>query len=949
VRYHPADMAPQVFISYSHDNQEHMDRLWDLSERLRRDGVDCRIDQQEESPAEGWPRWCKHEIRDADFVLVACTENYRPRYEGEEGEGVGLGGQWEGYVITQRLYRDQGRNTKFIPILFSGSDSQYIPDELDGVSRYDLSKPDGYEKLFRRVTEQPERKASPVAAEVRKVPTLAPLERKSPSPKAGVTGPSPYQLFTVAFPENPFFTGREEILEGVKATLENSGIAALTGMGGVGKTQTAAQYAYRHREDYPAVLWLRAESLDTLFSDLSQLAARLELPEREAKEQSVSLDAVKRWLDEQERWLLVLDNVEDYGIVRDLTRKADAAKGHHIIVTTQTQAMGAVGKQRLFPMERDQGALLLLRRAQRLTGDNPLSSVGSQEAALAREIADEVGGLPLALDQAGAYIEETACGLADYLKVLRERSQALLDRRGGLDSDHRSVAKTFLMSFEKLQKMNPAAAELLQAAAFLLPDAIPEEIFITGAAQFGPELSAAAADPLKWNDAIACALKFSLLERDPEKKLLAVHRMVQAVLKSRMTEEERKALAEQEMRAVNAAFPYPEFENWAQCERLVPSAQLCAALVDEHRLSSDEAARLLNAAGYYLRQRARNTEAEPLYQSSLSITQALHGPDHPEVAIRLNNLAALLQATNRLAEAEPLMRRALDIDERAYGSDHPDVAVDLNNLAQLLQATNRLKEAEPLMRRALDIDERAYGPNHPTVAIHLNNLARLLQDTNRLSEAEPLMRRALEIDERAYGPDHPNVAIRLNNLAGWLKGTNRLEEAEPLLRRVVDIFEKVYGSDHPSVATSLNNLAQLLKATNRLAEAEPLMRRALGIDERAYGPDHPHVAIRLSNLAVLLQDTNRLEEAEPLMRRALDIGERAHGPNHPNVAIRLNNLAQLLQATNRLEGAEPLMRRALEIFTRSLGTDHPNTVTVRNNFVLLLREMGKNDEADSLG
>ena len=630
VRYHPADMAPRVFISYSHDSQEHMDRVWALSERLRRDGVDCRIDQQEESPAEGWPRWCRNQVQEAEFVLIACTETYLRRYEGKEVEGKGRGGNWEGFVITQELYDAAANNTKFVPILISQDESPFIPTELRGATDYEPSSDAGYEKLFGRLTGQGQRKAASVAPEVRKIKpqpgvTLPVLDRKSPKPRA--TGPSPNQVFTVPFPENPFFTGREEILDGVKAALEKSGIAALTGLGGMGKTQTAAQYAHRHREDYPAVLWVRAESLETLFSDLSQLAARLELPEREAKDQSVALDAVKRWLDEQERWLLVLDNVEDYAIVRDLTRKADAAKGHHIIVTTQTQAMGPIGKQRLFPMERDQGALLLLRRAQRLTGDNPLSSVGSQEAALAREIADEVGGLPLALDQAGAYIEETACGLADYLKVLRERSQALLDRRGGLDSDHLSVAKTFLMSFEKLQKMNPAAAELLQAAAFLLPDAIPEEIFITGAAQFGPELSAAASDALKWNGAIACALKFSLLERDPEKKLLAVHRMVQAVLKSRMTEEERKARAGQVVRAVDAAFPKVEFATWDKCERLVPSAQFCAAFVDEYRLSSDEAARLLNAAGYYLRQRARNTEAEPLYRSSLSITELLHGPD----------------------------------------------------------------------------------------------------------------------------------------------------------------------------------------------------------------------------------------------------------------------------------------------------------------------------------
>ena len=132
--------------------------------------------------------------------------------------------------------------------------------------------------------------------------------------------------------------------------------------------------------------------------------------------------------------------------------------------------------------------------------------------------------------------------------------------------------------------------------------------------------------------------------------------------------------------------------------------------------------------------------------------------------------ALALKQLARFAEAEPLYRRALAIDERSYGPDHPDVATDLNNLAVLLQATNRLAEAEPLYRRALAIDERSYGPDHPDVASDLNNLAVLLRATNRLAEAEPLYRRALAIDERSYGPDHPDVAIRLNNLAVLLAG-----------------------------------------------------------------------------------------------------------------------------------------------------------------------------------
>src|SRR5271157_3633120 len=619
-------MAPRVFISYTHDSQEHMDRVWDLSERLRGDGVDCRIDQQEEAPAEGWPRWCRNQVQEAQFVLVVCTETYQRRYEGKEEAGKGLGGQWEGFVTTQELYEAAAKNTKFVPVIFSADESKFIPIELRATTHYDLSTPDGYDTLFRRVTSQPARKPRDVSPEVRTMPAMATLERKLPSPDKPLAASSPKQLFTVPLPENPFFTGREDVLKELKKTLDDRGIAALTGLGGMGKTQTAAQYAHHHRKDYESVLWVRAESQETLFADLAQLAGRLELPEREAKEQSVIVEAVKLWLDGHEGWLLVLDNVEDYGVVRDLARKA-SANGHHVVITTQSQALGQIGRQKLFPMDRDLGAVLLLRRANRLTADAPLSSVDPKDAALAREISDEVGGLPLALDQAGAYLEETGAGLGDYLGLLRERSKELLDRRGGLDSDHLSVAATYLTSFEKLAKQNQAAAELLQAAAFLAPDAIPEEIFTEGTAEFSQVLQAAASDPIQWDEAIAAAFKFSLIERNPN-KLLAVHRMVQAVAKSRMSAEERAQWAEQMVRAVNAAFPKIEFAVWDKCERLVPSAQVCAALVDEYRLSLPEAARLVNEAGVYLDGRARYAEAEPLFRKSLAISEDSYGHDH---------------------------------------------------------------------------------------------------------------------------------------------------------------------------------------------------------------------------------------------------------------------------------------------------------------------------------
>lgn len=360
----------------------------------------------------------------------------------------------------------------------------------------------------------------------------------------------------------------------------------------------------------------------------------------------------------------------------------------------------------------------------------------------------------------------------------------------------------------------------------------------------------------------------------------------------------------------------------------------------------DEDTFLLSGLGNALHHSAEWTEAEPLLRRALAADEKRFGPEHPDVARDLNNLASLLMETNRLAEAESLMRRALAIDEKSFGPDHPEVATDLNNLAALFLITNRLTEAEPLMRRALGIDENSFGPAHPNVARGLNNLAQLLHATARLAEAEPLLRRALEIDQNHFGPEHPKVATRLNNLALLLQDTKRITEAEPLMRRALAIDEKSLGPEHPDVATDLNNLASLFQATNRFVEAEPLMRRALSIVEKSFGPEHHNFARSLSNLASLLRDTNRLAEAEPLMRRALAIDEKSLGPEHPEVAIRLNNLARLLQATNRLAEAEPLMRRHLVIFldfSRATGYEHPHLRAAIDNYAGLLHAMGKTD------
>ncbi len=590
-------------------------------------------------------------------------------------------------------------------------------------------------------------------------------------------------------PCNPYFTGREEILVRLHETLLADNTAALsqpqaiTGLGGIGKSQTALEYACRHRAHYQAVLWVLADSQENLITGFVAIANLLELPEKDAQEQSVVVDAVRDWLVTHSGWLLILDNADD------LTLTFQFMPTHpqgNLLLTTRAQALGKLARAiAIDKMPMEEGALLLLRRAGVLSSDDQLDAAPEQEREQSETLCTMLDGLPLALDQAGAYIEETGCGLAGYLELFRTHYDRLLAERGQTgDPDHPdSVATTWRLSFDKVKNASPAAADLLRACAFLHPDDIPEELFREGGETLGEPFQAAAEDPLTWNRTLREILKYSLLQRDTKTKTLSMHRLVQTVLKLEMDEVTQSEWAERLVRVVRQSFPAGDFDykEWPLCERLISNALVCAWLIEQWEFEFSEAAYLLNQVGHYLQGRVRYTEAEPL------------------------------------------MRRALTIDETSFGSEHPNVARDLNNLAQLLKATNRLEEAEPLMRRALTIDETSFGSEHPKVAIRLNNLAQLLQDTNRLEEAEPLMRRALTIDETSFGSEHPNVARDLNNLAQLLQDTNRLEEAEPLSRQVVEIlllFMMRTGYKHPHLDTVIENYRGLLAMMGRDEEAQ---------------------------------------------------------------------------------------------------------------------------------
>ena len=337
-----------------------------------------------------------------------------------------------------------------------------------------------------------------------------------------------------------------------------------------------------------------------------------------------------------------------------------------------------------------------------------------------------------------------------------------------------------------MEQANPIAAELLRICAFLAPDAIPEELLVEalktplavseGSGEEGNGFSLLT--PGQLHEATALLRAYSLLQRQTKDQTVAVHRLVQIMIREAIAEQAQVGWIGRVIGAVNRLFPDVAFSTWGQCARYVSQALVCAAWIAQRHLTLLEGASLLHRTGWYLVDRAQHAEAEPLYLRALAIREQELGASHPDTASSLNNLADLYYAQGKYAEAEPLYVHALAICERELGASHPSTALSLNNLAALYKNQGKYAEAEPLYLRALAICERELGASHPDTASSLNNLAGLYWSLGKYAEAEPLYLRALAIYEQELGAQHPTTQIIQANYTSLLAAIKQAEEVD---------------------------------------------------------------------------------------------------------------------------------------------------------------------------
>jgi tetratricopeptide (TPR) repeat protein len=814
-----------------------------------------------------------------------------------------------------------GEKGLLVPVIVRECDPEGLLGQIVYIDLVGLKEDDAKEALLDGVKQE---RAKP-QMEPAYPGALEPImDRKPPFPGAL---PS---VWNVPYNKNRNFTGRSSLLSNLRAALTSAQIVALHGLGGMGKTQLAIEYIHRHKTDYKIVWWIRSEEPSTLSLDYADLARDLNLPHFEDPREVTK--AVRRCLGQNKDWLLIFDNAEDPAAIREYLPQGDA--GHVIITTRDSTDWGSIATP------------LPVRKFERKEAiEFLLSRTGQNDDVTANALAEALGDLPLALEQAGAYIVMTRRSLADYLKLFKERQTELLKRGKPIDYPD-TVATAWDISFQKVQEKSPEAADLLNLCAFLAPDDIPKSLLSQGVQHLPESMASVVAEDVKLDDAIIVLQSYSLV--DANAYSISVHRLVQTVTRDRLGKEDQKKWAGVAVRLMFGIFP-AESDNvrtWDECSLLLPHALATAKYAEELEISLEETCKLLNKLGPYLNERAKFDEAKSVLEKALVIKIKVYGPDHSEVAKTLNNLGIVLRHIGYFKAARKYLERALEIYEKNLPyNHHPEVTPTLDNLATVLADMEDLDGAEEYLERSLKIELNAYGPDDLRVSKTLENLGNVLRLKYDLNKSREYLERALEIYEKRLPPDHPDVAPTLGNLGAVLQTQGDLAGARKMYEKALMIYEKAFGPDDPSISATLGNLGIILRDQWDLEGAREHLERALKIKEKIYGPDHVDVAGALNNLGLVLKDQGDFEGAKKMYEKALEIYEKKLPPDHPNVAGALNNLGLVLKDQGDLEGAKKMYEKALEIYEKKSPPDHPDIARTLRNLGIVLHDRGELENA----
>jgi tetratricopeptide (TPR) repeat protein len=770
----------------------------------------------------------------------------------------------------------------------------------------------------------------------------------------------------VPFNRNKNFVGREAQLKEIMYQLAPDDYerhcqrVAITGLGGIGKTQMALETAFRIREKISdcSVFWVSAANTTNFDSGYRQIAQQLQIPGIDDDKVDVK-SLVVAYLGREDigRWLLIVDNADD--LKAFYTRDNQSGKSSE---TLRSQALADY-----LPKSKKGSILLTTRNRQIAVKHADLSVLTMREMSesesldlLRKSLSDDTsiteGGasellqvltyLPLAIKQAAAYINEQQESIDGYLEICRSSDQELIqllsedfEDQGRYEGNTNPIALTWLISFRQIQQNDNLAAEYLFFMSCIAGQSIPHSLL--------PSLPTAS--KLKQSKAIGTLKAYAFVTSREGGKLYDIHRLVQLSVRNWLESEgefDRRSC--EALKHVAKMLPFYTHESRNECALYFPHAQCILALRKFPADMTGSLADLVHKAGEYFLQTGKYSEAENTYRQALELKRIALGDTHPSTLDNMNNLAVVYERQGKYAEAEALQKQTLKLKKAVLGDAHPSMLDSMNNLAVIYEQRGKYAEAEVLQKQTIKLKKTALGDAHPLTLDSMNNLAIIYQYQGKYAEAEILQEQTLKLKRVALGGAHPSTLDSMNNLAEVYRQQGKYAEAEVLQKQTLELVRTVLGGTHPSTLDSMNNLATVYRHQGKYVEAAALQQQTLKLKRTALGDAHPSTLDSMNNLAIVYLQQGKYAEAEVLQQQALKLTRATLGDAHPSTLGTMNNLATLYRRQGRYAEAEVLQQQTLKLARAALGPTHPSTFGTMNNLAIIYRDQGKHAEAEAL-
>ena len=554
-------------------------------------------------------------------------------------------------------------------------------------------------------------------------------------------------------------------------------------------------------------------------------------------------------------------------------------------------------------------------------------------------LAKDLGGLPLALEQAAAYIQATLITLAGYVSLFRDRRADLL-ARGEATGHPETVTSTLGLALSRLEADAPAAAGLLRLLACLAPEPVPQALLLSNAqtvnkldpgvaAVLGPLLG----DPVAAGDAVAALRRYSLVA-PAEGGMVLVHRLVQAITHEAMPADVAGQWEQAAAALVQAAIPADTDlpAAWPGCAALLPHAQAVLALTSD---GMRRIAAYLGFSGSY-------PAARDLFQliADADSEDDACGPEHQHTLHARHEFARWTGEAGDAAGARDQFAALLHIEERVLSAEHPDTVATRHNLAFWTGAAGDAARARDQFAALLPVQERVRGTEHPATLIARNQRARWTGEAGDAAGARDQLAALLPVEERVLGAEHPDTLASRHNLARWIGAAGDAAGARDQFAALLPVEERVLGAEHPETLATTHNLAHWTGEAGDAAGARDQYAALLPVRERVLGPEHWDTLLTRNQRARRTGEAGDAAGARDQFAALLHIKERVLGAEHPDTLATRHNLTRWTGEAGDAAGARDQFAALLPVEERALGAEHPETLATTHNLAHWTGEAG---------